>query len=201
MSSRLKGLLARRIKQAPPGTYHSLLSERWEQTDLTNFQREKAGQISRIRYQNGFKLLNSNTGHQEMTEEDLKILKEVYFQPRLLYSYKVTDKRGQRLSDTQRVQKLPLQTLLRNRPEDKLHQKKETERGRHRIQERRDPKHEQGKGGPGGQSDQARGPARASRTDDSKNGMEPTRMGWSPHAQVYGRETDTAGRESLGLNV
>lgn len=27
------------------------------------------------------------------------------------------------------------------------------------------------------------------------------RMGWSPHTQVYGRETDTAGRESLGLNV
>ena len=53
--------------------------------------------------------------------------------------------------------------------------KKETERGRHRIRERRDPKHEQGKGGPGRQSDQARGPAKASRTDDSKeNGMEPT---------------------------
>lgn len=82
-SSRPEGFPAQRLKQPPPGTHYSLLLGLWEQGDVTNFQGGNAGQTARVNCQNGFRRLKGNTGHQEMTEGNLQILKDNDFQPRL----------------------------------------------------------------------------------------------------------------------
>lgn len=89
----------RRGTEAPSSGLQGLASTKGETgTSLSVLRtlgndREKTGRISRVRYQNGFRLLNSNTGCQEVMEDDQNS-KENHFQLRLLDPAKVNGEQG-----------------------------------------------------------------------------------------------------------